>query len=153
MARLLAEQGHHDRAQAIYWKLQKESPDDGSIAEEFEALAGRALSSASSESAGDEIVVARGEGEEEVVVAWTVADATLSDARAVCGGGTLVIRVVIVVMTGGTVERSTRDLIVNAGDDTKVVDVPTGARVAVALGYLDHERFFSVLHAPPYEMV
>lgn len=150
MARLLAEQGHLDRAQAIYWKLQKESPDDTTIAAEFEALAKRPLSSSRTENAGDEIVFASGKA--GVVVAWTLAEATLSEARAVCGGGELVLRAVVVRAKDERIARRILDSPISQHDDTALIEALPGARVTAAIGFLDGDRFFSVLHAPPYEV-
>ena len=157
MARLLAEQGHTARANAIYDRLIAERPGDSTLEAERARFAsgrqsGKAARSKESGSSDDdehgEVVFARAD-DEQVVVAWSVPASLVARANNVLGDrGRATARVVVVSEREGDVCKETFDL--HRGFEGQgIVPAPSGARVTASIGVLAGGRFVSIAHAPP----
>lgn len=163
MARLLARQGHRERALAIYEELLAAHGEDVGLRREMEALRERA-GAAQAETlpvpghrptpVGDDRISCERDTTGAVRVRWRVTDAGAERARELLGeAGELAVRVVAILPDEARVVRS--DITEHgpvAADGTWLASAPQpGARCLVAVGMRDRgaRRFVSIAHVRP----
>lgn len=162
MARLLAAQGHRERALEVYEDLLREQPGDASLRHEAAALriepeSTTPVAEASSLPRPSEVEPVRGDDQvsgarlegHRAHVRWRVTDAGRRRAQQVLGGdGELALRVVLLSPDPTTVVRSrTHEHTVEAAEGERMLeDVPHDARVFVAVGLRHQGRFAAIAH-------
>lgn len=162
MARLLAAQGHLERALEVYEALLREQPHDISLRHEAAALradpeAATPVAGASSLPRPTEVEPFRGDERVSGVrlegarahVRWRVTEAGRRRAQQVLGGdGELALRVVLLSADPTMVVRSsTREHAAEADEGERTLeDVPREARVFVAVGLRHQGRFAAIAH-------
>lgn len=152
MARLLEQQGHLTRALPMVRELRAARPDDEELARWEERLtqtvAERALAehARSETQAGSFVRFVLVEGRRGVV--WHVDEPGVDRARALLGGdGALLLRVVRVLsLPDHSVETRQADR-PTEHRGWALLDAPLEARLVVAIGVGDGERFASIAHA------
>jgi hypothetical protein len=163
MARLLASQGLHARALAIYEELLAQNNQDEQLRREAQALRRGepieppvlpdprgALDASSLPDGGDQLQCdALGSGFD---LRWRITEGGQRRARAVLGGaGELAVRVVAIRPDPHQVVRSeiTERGPVAAADAWQTPPLPADARCFAAVGLRDGERFVAIVHARP----
>jgi hypothetical protein len=163
MARLLAVQGHRERALAIYEELLAQNSADGELGREAAALRdGHALTFAPGElplppekprrelPASEDRIACEARGEGTLAVRWSVSDAGLVRARLLLGApGELAVRIVSIRPDPARVVRSdiTEHGPISAdGEWTTKLGTP-GVRSFASVGLRDAHRFVSIVHA------
>ncbi|MDH5490980.1 MAG: hypothetical protein OEY14_03310 [Myxococcales bacterium] len=166
MARLLARQGHRERARAILEALLERDPADETLRQELESL------SAGSRPTPALAPTARGEQEspreaqpreaqvalvraapDRVVVCWDLSEAEIERIRSrfaeragACAR--LEARLVIVSSDGaGAVSRRTRSRAAERRGEWIVQELPSRARATAAVGLAEGGRFVSIAHS------
>jgi hypothetical protein len=148
MARLLEKQGHLARARSIVRDLQRAEPLDDELSRWAERLA-RAEVAAFFEPGAPARAVRVSSTRGQRQVAWRTEDADLEGARALLGEeGVLTLRVVrVLAHHDGAVERRVDDRRPVEPYGSAWLDAPERARVVVAIGVTEGERFVAVAHA------
>jgi hypothetical protein len=166
MARLLAAQGHRERALAIYAELLAQNSEDAALREESTALRrGEPVSAAHLSSPapaaeapplelpdGGDRLWCEGNPEDGLRLRWQLTDQGQQRARAVLGHhGELAIRVVAIKPDSADVVRSeiTEHGPVNARGEWVAPALYAAVRCFAAVGLRDGERFVAVVHARP----
>ena len=165
IARLLAAQGHRERACAIYDKLLEKVPSDHHLRNEAEAVRrGQAAGFENAErirrachaepivlpDSGD-LVQCEGDAESGLAVSWKISEQGRQRAAAVLGrAGELAIRIVAVLPDP---ERVVRSEVTEYGPVTysgswTAQGIPSGARCFTAVGLRANDRFVAIVHAP-----
>jgi hypothetical protein len=164
MARLLAAQGHRERACAIYEELLQKVPSDAQLRGEAEAVKRghdtgfdnaerlRRASHAQPITLPDSADVVRCErvADGALVVSWTVTDQGKDRAAAVLGkSGELAVRIMAVIPDTERVVRSevTEYGPVNSTGSWTSQQLPVGARCFTAVGLRANNRFVAIVHA------
>jgi hypothetical protein len=147
MARLLEQQGHAAGALAIVVELRAAQPDDPELSSWEERLRA-AQAQRSFEAATLELGVRWVDTEPHRGVAWRIDEGGLERARAVLGAvGRLALRVVRVVShADGTIESRVEDRRPAEARGFARIDAPPGARLVVAIGVAEGDRFVSIAH-------
>jgi hypothetical protein len=164
MARLLAAQGHRDRACAIYEELLKKVPTDAQLRSEAEAVRGgqhpgrdtaeRLRRACNAEpiilpERPDTVQCERGV-RGELSVSWTITEEGVARAAAVLGRqGELAVRIMAVIPDP---ELAVRSEVTEYGPVEKAgswtsQELPTGARCFTAVGLRANNRFVAIVHA------
>lgn len=165
MARLLAAQGHRERALAIYEELLAQNSEDAALRRETDALRrGDPLSEPRLSSPapaldvplelpdGGDRLWCEGNPEEGLRLRWQLSDQGQERARAVLGHhGELAIRVVAIKPDSADVVRSeiTEHGPVSARGEWVAPGLYSATRCFAAVGLRDGERFVAVVHARP----
>ncbi len=142
MAELLVEQGHLERAVAIYRALDGEEERLHELERRLalDELARQALG------ASDGVGLVR--QDDACAVAWRVDRAGLARARAVLGtDGQLTLRVVRIGHRQEGALRSHHDRDASVRSGVALVDALASDRVVASVGLLDGDRFVSIAHA------
>lgn len=154
LARLLEDQGHLERALAMVRQLAAEEPDDEELARwarhlerrvaetELRAALQSALASPSARVELRRASSLRG-------VAWRVDESGVARARALLGTpGALTLRVVrVLAHPDHSVETRQEDRRPLEASGWALLDAPERARLVVAVGLADGDRFVSIAHA------
>jgi hypothetical protein len=143
LARLLAQQGHRQRAAAMYETLLEEQPDDDELRAELEAL----RAGGAEETPPDLISVAV--DDHTVWVGWNVTSEGVDRARRLLGEpAPLAVRLAVTAPDPEALVRTqTRDLPdVELSGEWVVRDLPQGARATASVGVLGAGRFISIAH-------
>jgi hypothetical protein len=165
MARLLAAQGHRDRACAIYDELLEKIPSDAQLQSEAESVrrgqpvgfenAERIRRAANAEPIVlpecADLVRCEGGADEALTVRWTITEQGKERAAAVLGrGGELAVRIMAVVPDPELVVRSevTEYGPVESSGSWTARALPRGARCFTAVGLRANNRFVAIIHAP-----
>lgn len=165
MARLLAAQGHRERACAIYQELLEKIPTDAQLRSEADAVGRgqyegfenaerirRACNAAPivlPETA--DLVRCEGGADEALTVRWTITEQGKERASSVLGrGGELAVRIMAVVPDPELVVRSevTEYGPVESSGSWVTQALPHGARCFTAVGLRANNRFVAIIHAP-----
>jgi hypothetical protein len=160
MARLLASQGHRERALAIYEELIAQNSEDASLQEEARVLrSGEALPPLSAPPFGDDEPTmpesadrlwCEGEPTSGMRLRWELSEHGRQRARAVLGrDGELAIRVVSIAFDPIRVVRSeiTEHGPIDPSGEWTAPALSDSARCFAAVGLRDGERFVAVVHA------
>ncbi len=164
LARILREQGHHQRALSMYRRLLLEHEDDPELKHwvdrlsqdaaqgtgqplRAESLPGESLRG--EECIGNEVVSVTVDPS-TLLVSWSVTEQSIERAQARLGSsGELTARVVVVAPEEDSIVGSfTHSTRAEREGEWVVSDLPLGARAAAAVGIADQHRFISVAHAP-----
>jgi hypothetical protein len=165
MARLLAAQGHRERALAIYEELQAQNSEDGSLRGEADALRrgdpvsqprlsapAPASTTALELPDGGDRLWCDGDPQQGLRLRWQLSEQGQQRARAVLGHhGELAIRVVAIKPDSADVVRSeiTEHGPVSASGEWIAPSLLTVTRCFAAVGLRDGDRFVAVVHARP----
>lgn len=173
MARLLAAQGHRERALAIYEELlargEVELGDDASLAAELSALRSGAQvphadlpkppvrSTPASLPEQHEHLVCEGEPERGLTLRWEISDAGTARARAVLGAregeGELTVRLLAIHPDPDPVKVVRSEITehgpVSAAGEWSLGPLRHAARCIAAIGLRAGDRFVSIVHAQP----
>jgi hypothetical protein len=144
LARLLAKQGHHTRAMAMYEALLAEEPDDDALRRELAAV--RTEGDGSDEAEMVSVAV----DERTVWVSWNVTEGGAERARRLLGEpAPLAVRLAVTAPDPATIvgtrTRELRD--VDPSGEWWVRDLPEGARATASVGVLGGGRFVSIAHS------
>lgn len=165
MARLLAAQGHRERACAIYDELLKKIPTDAQLQSEAESVrrgqyAGSEYVERIRRARNAEPIVlpetadlvrCEGGADEALTVRWTITEQGKERASSVLGrGGELAVRIMAVVPDPELVVRSevTEYGPVESTGSWVTQALPRGARCFTAVGLRANNRFVAIIHAP-----
>jgi hypothetical protein len=143
LARLLAQQGHRQRAAAMYEALLEKQPDDDELRAE---LAG--LRAAGAEEASPDLISVAVD-DHTVWVGWSVTSEGVDRARRLLGEpAPLAVRLAVTAPDPEALVRTqTRDLPdVELSGEWIVRDLPAGARATASVGVLGAGRFISIAH-------
>jgi hypothetical protein len=143
LARLLAQQGHRQRAAAMYEALLEKQPDDDELRTELAAL----RAGGAEETSPDLISVAV--DDHTVWVGWSVTSEGVDRARRLLGEpAPLAVRLAVTAPDPEALVRTqTRDLPdVELSGEWIVRDLPAGARATASVGALGAGRFISIAH-------
>ena len=143
MAELLVQQGHLERAAAIYAELEGE---EERLSEIQGLLFRRALEHRAATFEGDGLGIARDDG--HTALAWRIGEPGLRRAQGLLGeGGRLALRTVLVGREGAHVRREEADQDLAAAEGALTLEVAPEVRVIVSVGLLHDARFVSIAHA------
>jgi hypothetical protein len=144
LARLLAQQGHRQRALAMYEALLAEVPEDDDLRAERDEL------KASSAADGEAEMVSVAVDARTVWVSWRVSEQGLKRAQRLLGtDGALAVRLSVTAPDPSTVVRTeARELhAVEPEGEWVVRDLPGDARATASVGVVGGDRFVSIAHA------
>lgn len=155
MARLLHEQGHHRRAQAILENLLAQRPGDLALEADLVAVQ-RALRGPKPPAApGSRAESPRAElvtlllPDRRVLLAWGLSEESIASARTLGAAGTLVVRVLVLAPgSDGAVTRTLTDKDAQPTGEHTIGPIAPGSFVTAAVGFRDGEQFVSVAAAP-----
>ncbi|MFI5309347.1 MAG: hypothetical protein ACHQ53_18475 [Polyangiales bacterium] len=164
MARLLAVQGHKERALAIYAELIEQQTESPALREEAEAVRrgdpieapvlpapGAELERPSAPDAGD-ILSSEGEPSTGLLLRWHITEPGLRRARAVLGSeGELAVRVISIRPDDERVVRSeiTEHAPVDASGEWQTPPLAAAVRCFAAAGLRQGDRFVAIVHVHP----
>jgi hypothetical protein len=164
MARLLAAQGHRERALAIYEELLAQNSEDVGLRQEAESVRqGRPIDppllpdrlrdiERAALPDSDDLLRCEGDVHSGLQLRWHITEGGLRRARAVLGSeGDLAVRLVAIRPHPEQVVRSeiTEHGPVAADDAWQSPAVPDAARCFAAVGVRDGDRFVAIVHAHP----
>jgi hypothetical protein len=162
MARLLAAQGHLERAIAIYEELMAQNSEASGVRDELQALRNGQVPAhlaarlpeppaVKLPDTGDRLSCERA-GDDGLELSWTISDAGQARARAVLGNdGELTVRLVRICPDAERVVRSeiTEHGPVAPSGRWQTAGAVPGERWVAAVGLRTGSRFVSITHARP----